>query len=265
MWETYFLTVGFCASGLSVVVIAMDRYLLMCHGYFASWSKTGILLLICWFIGLVFPAFVIFPTLPNSIMLANGFVCFPNFTSKDSLIHGLLLMALLMILLTKLIVVFCYGNVFYKYNSILLRKQKRNDKAVLALPEQSKKLLYRLCFLTGNYFFTFIPISVTFAVMMGSKAEINDNAALIVITIFEIGLLLNPILIYLLDAKMKLSVNEMFDFKPKTGVDKRLDQIKLKETPAPIPAPTALIPERTDPILQDTDIEDTQKIRFDIR
>ena len=101
--------------------------------------------------------------------------------------------------------------------------------------------------------------------MMGSKAEINDDAALIVFTIFDMGLLLNPILIYLLDAKMKLSVNEMFGFKPKTGVvDKRLNQIKLKETPAPKPVTTAPIPERTTPILQDTVIEDTQKIRIAI-
>ena len=168
-------------------------------------------------------------------------------------------------LLAVLIVVFCYGNVFYKYNSILLRKQKRNAKSVLALPDQSKKLLYKLCFLTGNFFITFIPIAVSFVVMMATKAEINNETELIVMTIYEIGLLLNPILIYLLDAKMKLSVNEMFGLTAKSAarvVDKRLDLIKLKERQVPIDAPACPISEPVALVLQDTAIEDTLKIRM---
>lgn len=171
-------------------------------------------------------------------------------------------MALLMILMTKLIVVFCYGNVFYKYNSILLRKQRRSAKAVLALPVQSKKLLCKLCVLTANYLITFLPITLTFAVMMGSKAEIDDNAVLGVDAIFDIGLLVNPMLIYFLDAKMKLSVNDMFGVKSTAGTDNRLDEIKLKDTPVPVYAVAAQIQNCTAPVVQDTVIEDTQKIRF---
>ena len=229
----------------------------MCHGYFASWLKTCILLLICWFIALVFPAFAIFPTLPNSIILANGVLCYPNFTSQDPPIQGMLVLALLMILFVDLLLVFCYGNVFYKYNSILLRKQKRAAKGVLTLPEKSQKLLFKLCVLTGNYCITFLPLVITLAVMMATRTEINDTAESIVLTIFEIGLLLNPILIYLLDAKMKLSVNEMFGIKRKTvpANCKRVDEIKLKDVAAANGAPQYTAP------IPDTVMLDTLRIR----
>ena len=235
--EAYFISVGFCASGLSVVVIALDRYLLMCHGYFASWSKTGILVLICWFIALVFPALVIFPTLPDSIILANGLLCHPNYTSQSSITKGILLTVVLSITFAVLILIFSYASVFYKYNSILLRKQKRQAKA-LTLSEKSQKLLFKLCILTANTLISFIPLLVYFIAMMISQADAPEPAFLFILFIFEIGLFLNPILIYLLDAKMKLSVDEMFGFVKKKTVsaakkNDRVDHVELNDRPAP--------------------------------
>ena len=144
-------------------------------------------------------------------------------------------MGLLMILSAFVIVIFCYANVFYKYNSMLLRKQKRSAHAATILSEKSKKLLFKLCVLTANFMITFLPFVVCLAVMMATEAEVPDSVSEVIFLIFEIGLFLNPILIYLLDAKMRLSVDEMFGLYKKKIVDRvndRVDQIELKDLPA---------------------------------
>ena len=171
---------------------------------------------------------------------------------------------LLMIIFVIPILVFCYTNVFFTYNSILLRKQKRPAKAATALSENSKKLLYKLCVLTANFVITFIPLVASFVVMMATEAEINDTMEAVVLLNFEIGLFLNPLLIYLLDAKMKLAVNELFGIRRNSlqTVPKKkeqADQIKLKDLPPPIAAPIAPTAP-TASIVHDTVIEDTQKI-----
>ena len=203
----------------------------MCHGYFASWSKTGLLILICWLVALAAPAFVIFPTLPNSIILANGATCYPNFTSQDPIIKGVLLIAVMLMFSTGLIMVFCYTSVFIKYQSILRRKEgggeiSRNEET--ALSPKSKLLLKKLVLITMTSIATFQPIVISFAVMLATKAEIHDNAQTVVLTIFEIGLLINPTLIYHLDAKLKRSVNEIL------GINKIMPKKKSQPFVQPV-------------------------------
>lgn len=272
IWDSYFITVGFCASGLSVVIIALDRYLLMCHGYFTSWSKTGILLLICWFISLVVPALLIFPTLPDSIIFANEVICYPNFASKDPLINGMLLPGILIIIVAIGIMVFCYANVFYTYNSILLRKHKKLAKKDATLSDKSKKLLYKLCILTANFLITFVPLVVNFGIMMTTHRDIPNLAGQLIVLVFEIGLLLNPILIYSLDATMKVSVNEMFgvDLFRGRGMNTnivakndKVDEIQLNGPRAPKPKESTLAaaqPVDTAPMLIDSVLSATEKI-----
>ena len=197
---------------MSVVVIALDRYLLMCHGYFTTWSKTCGLLLICWFFALILPSLVILILPPDGILLANGAICHPNFTSRDPIISGLLGMSLSLILLALAIVVFCYANVFLKYQSMLRRKEcggEMNQAEHAALSPKSAKLLKKLFLITANFLLTFAPFATSFFVMMATKAELDDHSAIVVIMIYLIGLLMNPILIYLLDAKMQRSVNDL--------------------------------------------------------
>ena len=86
-------------------------------------------------------------------------------------------------------------------------EMSRNEEA--ALSPKSKLLLKKLVLITANCLFMFLPIVSSFLFMMATKAEVGDNTEIAVIAIFEIGLLLNAILIYLLDAKMKRSVNEI--------------------------------------------------------
>ena len=94
----------------------------------------------------------------------------------------------------------------------------------------SKKLLKKLVLITANFNLTFLPLVISFSITSATKAEINDNAELAVLAIFEIGLLLNPILIYLLDAKMKQSINEIL------GITK----IMSKKNPQLIPQAAAI-------------------------
>ena len=192
-----------------MVVIALDRYLLICHGYFTSWSKTAVLVLITWSISLVVPALM---TLPESILLVNGIICNPNFISRDPLTAGLLQMGVALLCLAATILVFCYANVFFKYQYMLRRKEgggemSRNEET--ALSPKSKLLLKKLVLITANYLFTFSPYIVSFLIMIATKAEPDTTFETVVVTVFEIGMLLNPILIYILDAKMKRSVNQM--------------------------------------------------------
>lgn len=108
--------------------------------------------------------------------------------------------------------VFCYGNVFIKYQSMLRRKEggqemSRNEDTALTL--KSKLLLKKLALTTTTFLLPFLPLAISFIVMMAKKAEVHDIVEAAVLSIFEIGFPLNPILIYLLDAKMKQSVNKM--------------------------------------------------------
>lgn len=67
------ISIGFCASGLSVVVIALDRYLLMCHSFHKSWSKTLALLLAGWGVALIFPVVAMFTNLPDFVMVTGTY------------------------------------------------------------------------------------------------------------------------------------------------------------------------------------------------
>ena len=115
-------------------------------------------------------------------------------------------------------------------------EMSRNEEA--ALSPKSKLLLKKLVLITANYLFMFLPIVSSFLFMMATKAEVGDNTEIAVIAIFEIGLLLNPILIYLLDAKMKRSVNEIL------GITKILS----KKNPQPLLKPGAI--EMKTPVLR---------------
>ena len=95
-----------------------------------------------------------------------------------------------------------------------------SQKEDTALSPKSKLLLKKLVFITASFLFTFLPLVISFFVLLATKAEINDNAQIVVTSIFVVGLVLNPILIYLLDAKMKRSVNEIL------GINKILPKKK---------------------------------------
>jgi hypothetical protein len=202
---------------MSVVIIAIDRYLLICHGYYASWSKTGMLVLGLWFISLAFPAAILFPILPNSVILANGLLCYPNYASNDQLKKAIFIMAIGTAYSAMLLVACSYANVFVKYNTLLKRReggQEMSQNESVALSPKSKLLLKKLVMLTANYICSFLPHVLVQTTMLAIEAEVPELVAVVALLIFAIGLFLNPLLIYFLDAKMKQSVNQML------GLDK---------------------------------------------
>jgi hypothetical protein len=218
---------------MSVVIIAMDRYLLICHGYFTSWSKTGILVIVAWFISLVLPALFIFPTLPNGIYLAVG-NCYPDFSSKDPLLKRLFSCGLFFMYAAFLILIFCYSNVFFKYQNLLRRReggQEMSQMQTMTISPKSKLLLKKLVIITANFFFTFCLLLFLFSFMMVNETQMPDLFILLAVQTFELGLFLNPILIYLLDAKLKNSVNNLLGIrKPEPKKEKqRKPQTKLMQ------------------------------------
>lgn len=88
-----------------------------------------------------------------------------------------------------------------------------NQQENMAMSPKSRKLLKKLVVITTSCILTFLPLEVTFAAKLANSAEIPLSADLCAIVLFELGLFLNPILLYLLDAKMKRSVNEMLGVK----------------------------------------------------
>jgi hypothetical protein len=209
---------------MSVVIIAMDRYLLICHGYFTSWSKTGILVVVAWFISLVLPALIIFPTLPNSIILAISIVCYPDFSSKDPLLKGLLASGLILMYAAFLILVFCYSNVFFKYQNLLRRReggQELSQMQTMTISPKSKLLLKKLVIIAANFFFTFFPLVILFSFMLVNETQMPDLFVNLAMITFEFGLFLNPILLYLLDANLKTSVNNMLGIKKPSPIKEK--------------------------------------------
>ena len=89
-----------------------------------------------------------------------------------------------------------------------------NQQENMAMSPKSRKLLKKLVVITMCCILTYLPLEVTFAVKLATSAEISLSADICAIVLFELGLFLNPILLYLLDPKMKRSVNEMFGVTP---------------------------------------------------
>ena len=129
--ETFIITVAFCASGMHVVIISIDRYLLMCHGFHKTWSKTLILLWISWGVSLVFPSLAMFSNLPDFVLLLNGMVCIPNFVSRESGTRGWLIFALVLIYIAFATIIFSYSAVYIKYTRLKMKIFERQNQ----LPE----------------------------------------------------------------------------------------------------------------------------------
>lgn len=129
--ETFVITVAFCSSGMHVVIISLDRYLLMCHGFHKNWSKTLILLCISWGVSLVFPSLAMFSNLPDFVLLVNGLVCIPNFVSRQEVTRGWLIFALVLIYIAFSTIIFCYCAVYIKYTRLKMKIFERQNQ----LPE----------------------------------------------------------------------------------------------------------------------------------
>ena len=226
--ETFIVTIGFCSSGMHVVIMSLDRYLLMCHGFHKSWSKTMMLLCLCWGVSLIFPCLATFTNIPHFAALIDGLYCVPNFASRESGTRGWLIFALVLIYLAFATIIYCYSAVYIKYTQLKMKsfaKQNQvssNDNVKqlkqqtiqpLQLPPElsslALKLLFKFITICAFFLACFLPLTTGCIYMTVYYTLPNQWVFFTVVKIFECSPLVNAFLLYHLDAKMKRSVNEM--------------------------------------------------------
>ena len=245
--EVYFITVAFCASGLSTAIIGIDRVLVFNLGIETSWTKTSILLSIVWgkqlifmymlsplifhfYIkqgtSIIFPVFAILLNAPDSVLLVSGVFCVPNFTSSVPSTRYWLIFALFCIFLCMSTIVASYSAIFLKYlRAIRKRDDLLNDGVVSVgsvvpssitapIPAPALKLLKKCAAISGCFVLCWLPIDLTLLYMSITQREPSWHYILTVSLIYEMNPFLNPVILYFCDARIKISVNEL------TGLDR---------------------------------------------
>jgi hypothetical protein len=101
-----------------------------------------------------------------------------------------------------------------------------SQKQTMTISPKSKLLLKKLVMITANFIFTFILLVILFSFMLVNETQVSDLFVLLAMLTFELGLLLNPILIYLLDAKLKHSVNNMLGIRINVKPNPKKEQHK---------------------------------------
>lgn len=222
--EMYFLTVAYCSSGFSTVIIGVDRFLAINMDITTSCGKTLFLLSFAWGISIIFPILAIILNLPDSALLLSGVYCVPNFTSTLPTTRNWLIFAISVIFCCMIVLVFCYSMIFFKYqtairvrdgalNSQITSTVFKNDEKKAARKERPpavKKLLFKCATITCCYIITWLPMDFLFLYMLITQQEPPWQFSAAATFIFELHPLLNPIILYLTDARIKVTVNEYF-------------------------------------------------------
>jgi hypothetical protein len=165
-----------------------------------------------WITSLVCPALMLFPNLPDSVMLVVLAVCLPNFISDNSSVRVWLFFLVAGALSSIFIVFFCYGSIYHMYVRALKRRFQRgqkNFKLPARLSANASNLLLKFGIISGAYVATFLPIIILFIVLLVKPIVISEVWYVSLIVIHQLSSVLNPYLLYFLDARLKLTINEM--------------------------------------------------------
>lgn len=133
-------------------------------------------------------------------------------------------------------VVFCYGSVFYKYAAVLRKKEQFDDGSdtselqLQKLPGNAKRLLYKFSIISVCFFVSFLPLSFSFLYMLATNNDTPWQYTLFCDILLLISPVINPVLIYLLDAKMKMSINGLFWAESDKG---KVSRLSTKESHSP--------------------------------
>jgi hypothetical protein len=116
------------------------------------------------------------------------------------------------------------------------RRGEKNFKLPAKLSANASNLLFKFEIISGVFVGTFLPITILFIILLVKPITINDGwyAGLFLIHLFSP--LLNPYILYFLDARLKLTINEMLGinrFFKKTDVTGAARHVH-----APKPMPT---------------------------
>jgi hypothetical protein len=211
--ETFLVIVSFAGSGLSVVMMSLDRYLQLCHGFEKSWRLTMGLQFVIWCVALVFPSLALFTSglsLPDTMMLSAGLYCLPNFATGNVVYRTWLCIGLSLIFGAFFLVAFCYFNIFSMY---VAKKRGKNRAWKLKMDPMSKKLLFKFAMITGSYFVFFAPLASVFIVMVATGRDASWQSIYTLALFYQLCPLTNPLLLYFLDARLYHSVNDLLHLK----------------------------------------------------
>ena len=232
------VAVAFCASGLAIASISIDRYLQLCHGVNKSWQFTLMLVVITWLISTVLPAIFVYTNLPDSVMLVSKMFCIPNFISNNPSERAWMYALVTAVFLCFTIVIFCYWSIYAMYVSSLKRRFKlRKSQRIVQLPPKlsanATKLLYKFAVISGTYIATFLPITLLFIGWLATRIVISNAVFLILFSIHMLSPVLNPYLLYFLDARLKITVNEMLRFDQRRNRNQKPNNTDLPLPPLP--------------------------------
>jgi hypothetical protein len=166
-----------------------------------------------WITVLVFPALLLFPNIPDSVMLVVRVVCLPNFSSQNSSVRAWLFFYVAAAFLSIFIVFFCYGSIYHMYVRALKRRFQRRGQKNFKLPAKlsanASNLLFKFGIISGTYVATFLPITILLIILLVKPIVVSEGWYVGLIVIHLLSSVLNPSILYFLDARLKLTINEM--------------------------------------------------------
>ena len=215
--QAYTFSVAWISLGLSSSALAMDRYLLIRKGFEKSKTKTTILVGVAWFVSLFFPALFIFTNLPDSVALYANTVCFPNFLSLDYRIYGYLYTFIIFVFLSQIIQILCYADIYYFYLNSLRKRNPQptapnpNMKSIsFATPKPAIKLLKKFAVVNAHSLIFVTPLVCIFCYMLITRKEASWPFFYAGFYSYEIMSVLNPLVMYYMDAHIRNSVDAIF-------------------------------------------------------
>ena len=248
--EAFAVMIGFTASGMSAFVIALDRYLSFCWELNnSSRSRAFILIAAVWII----PFIVSFASLgwsDSAVVLLEGVHCIPNLSSSAVETKAWLLVYLTVMLSVLCLIVFCNMSVCVKYLRIAIEKKDSNpsnswgklriQEILVKMPSTARRIFFKLGTISLSHVFLFLPIEgFAFVTIISGQAP-TRGPTIFVAFLFESITLVNPIIMYLLDPRVKQEVLEVLGYtrskkraKTKAANAKKLAKLDINAAQSP--------------------------------
>lgn len=130
-----------------------------------------------------------------------------------------------------LVVAFSYYSIYSMYTN---QKHDRNGKLPKKLSENAKRLLLKFSVISGLFYALFLPAVGLFAYMLITSKDVPWTTYLPILVVFELSPAINPVLLYFLDARLRISVKEMFGISA-TESQRRSSAVRLSVVIAATP------------------------------
>jgi 7 transmembrane receptor (rhodopsin family) len=213
-------------SGLSVLLLAVERYLVILKGWYGHEKWILGWISIQWIYSLSISLVGISST--DNVKLASSLIqCQPNFSSRSGMILGLGIVFCITVIVALAIYLFCYYSIFQFYR----RRNTKGDRRIISAKE--RKLMIRLLTITGVYSALYQPwlISMLYELITGLSCPywFTNFYAITV----HLNPACNPIIHYNLDPSIKSEVDHFFGIKRTFPNIKESEQKNTAEPHAP--------------------------------